>query len=51
MKSSASIAATRRQGYESVNSRLVLVPESLYVGFMDRNNPPKNASSGGRNRW
>ncbi len=40
-----------RRACESVDSRLVLVPESLYVGFMDRHKYRKNAPSGGRNGW
>ena len=31
-----------RQDYETVDSRLVLVPESLYVGFMGRHEHRKN---------
>ena len=45
------IAATWRQGHEPARSRLVLAPESLYVGFMDHHKPFKQVPSGGRIGW
>ena len=49
--SEKTIAAVRRQGCKTVDSRLVLVPESLYVGIMDRHKYRKHAPYGGRNGW
>jgi len=45
------VAATRRQGCETVDSHLVLVVESLYAGIMDQHEHRKNMPFGGVNRW